>query len=168
MSQGFHSVAAVSEHDAQVDALLARHAALMRALSPAESCHVMTAEALVASGATVYALRDATGDVMAVGALKPLGNGGVELKSMHTAAEARSRGLGRALLVQLLEAARGAGATDAWLETGSADEFAPARALYEGAGFAFCAPFGDYVEDPLSVFMHRSLAEPVKSRQTAG
>ncbi|MBS0126232.1 GNAT family N-acetyltransferase [Thetidibacter halocola] len=161
-------IATVSGPDVQVDALLERHAALMRSLSPAESCHVMTAEALAASGATVHALRDAAGTVMAVGALKPLGDGGVELKSMHTAAETRGRGLGQTLLAHLLRAARQSGATDAWLETGSAPEFAPARTLYERAGFAYCPPFGDYAEDPLSVFMHRRLAEPAESRQTAG
>ena len=43
------------------------------------------------------------------------------------------------------------------LETGSMPYFAPARALYARAGFAPCAPFGDYVEDPNSVFMTRVL-----------
>lgn len=39
------------------------------------------------------------------------------------------------------------------LETGSMAEFAPARALYAGAGFTECAPFGDYVPSTYSTFM---------------
>ena len=31
------------------------------------------------------------------------------------------------------------------------------RALYARAGFVPCAPFGDYIEDPNSVFMTRTL-----------
>ena len=31
--------------------------------------------------------------------------------------------------------------------------FAPARALYERAGFRICGPFAAYVEDPNSVYM---------------
>ena len=58
----------------------------------------------------------------------------------HVLAEARRRGYARLSL-----------------ETGSMDYFAPARALYARAGFVACAPFGDYVEDPNSVFMTRAL-----------
>jgi putative acetyltransferase len=43
------------------------------------------------------------------------------------------------------------------LETGSMDAFAPARSLYARFGFQQCGPFGDYVEDPNSVFMTREL-----------
>ena len=39
------------------------------------------------------------------------------------------------------------------LETGSWPYFAPARALYARHGFTECGPFGDYREDPNSVFM---------------
>jgi putative acetyltransferase len=45
------------------------------------------------------------------------------------------------------------------LETGSWAYFAPARALYERHGFVECAPFGEYREDPNSVFMTVVLGE---------
>ena len=35
--------------------------------------------------------------------------------------------------------------------------FAPARILYAKFGFEFCQPFSDYVDDPNSVFMTRTL-----------
>ncbi|MDA7426321.1 GNAT family N-acetyltransferase [Thalassococcus lentus] len=147
----------VNNADPQVEALLEAHHALMRATSPEESCHVMTADALRQSGAQVFALRDDTKGVTAVGALKPFGTDSVELKSMHTAGALRGQGLGRMLLSALLETARQQGAKAAYLETGTADDFAAARALYQGAGFSECPPFGDYTLDPLSVFMHRAL-----------
>ena len=43
------------------------------------------------------------------------------------------------------------------LETGAQPEFAPARALYERHGFEYRGPFGDYTDDPNSVFMTKAL-----------
>jgi putative acetyltransferase len=43
------------------------------------------------------------------------------------------------------------------LETGAMDYFAPAHSLYGRFGFARCAPFASYAEDPNSVFMTREL-----------
>lgn len=159
---GTWDLAPVAGADAEVDALLARHHADMRAGSPPESCHVMTSEALRLAGARVYALRDGTGTVCAVGALKPIADGplpgrAIELKSMHVARACRGRGLGGLLLRHLLKSARDSGARSACLETGTQADFAPARGLYAGAGFTECLPFSDYVEDPLSVFMVRRL-----------
>lgn len=37
--------------------------------------------------------------------------------------------------------------------------FQPARALYASFGFTPCAPFGDYLEDPNSVFMTLTIDE---------
>jgi putative acetyltransferase len=44
------------------------------------------------------------------------------------------------------------------LETGAEPIFAPARGLYERAGFAYCGPFEGYVLDANSVFMTKVLA----------
>lgn len=129
----------------------------MRSLSPDESCHVLSSEALRNSGARILALRQEAGDVVAVGALKPLGATAVELKSMHVCAERRGQGLGAHLLNALLDEARRLGAASAWLETGAEPVFAAARALYKSAGFSDCPPFGPYRHDPLSVFMTRRL-----------
>ncbi|MBW4985361.1 GNAT family N-acetyltransferase [Mameliella sp. CS4] len=161
-------LAEVAGPSAQVEALLAAHHALMRAQSPEESCHVMTGEDLQAEGAKVFALFEEDGTALAVGALKTVVEGAapaslagcgpvVELKSMHVAATARSRGLGHLLLSGMMDMAREAGAGGACLETGTAPEFAAARALYLSQGFEPCPPFGGYQLDPLSVFMCRSL-----------
>jgi putative acetyltransferase len=146
------SVSQATVDDADVQALLMRHFDLMRASSPKESCHVMRPDALLYRGVLLYVARDSS-DVVGVGALAQLDAQHGELKSMHTAAEARGRGVGRAILAALLLAARDQGMTRVSLETGVADMFAPARALYAAHGFEECPPFGAYIPDPLSVFM---------------
>lgn len=74
---------------------------------------------------------------------------------MHTAAEARGQGVGRAILRGLIELARSKDMQRLSLEMGSAAQFAPARAMYAAQGFEPCPPFGSYRPDPLSVFMTR-------------
>lgn len=140
--------------DPQIVDILTRHFDLMRATSPAESCHVMAPDDLFQAGATVLVWRNGA-QVLGIGALKPLDADHGELKSMHTVAEARGRGIARAVLTALIDEARARGLTRVSLETGSADMFAPARALYAREGFTECAPFGSYVTDPLSTFMTR-------------
>jgi putative acetyltransferase len=91
--------------------------------------------------------------VVAVGALKRLSADHGEIKSMHTAEAARGRGVGSAMLRQIMAAARAGGLSRLSLETGSWPYFAPARTLYARHGFVECPPFGNYRPDPNSVFM---------------
>jgi len=90
-------------------------------------------------------------------ALKDLGGGHVELKSMRTATAARRRGVGAAMLDHVVAAARERGHTRVSLETGTEDYFAPARTLYGTRGFTECPPFEGYVLDPHSVFLTLAL-----------
>ena len=50
--------------------------------------------------------------------------------------------IGRAMLDHLLEVARDRGFVRVSLETGTTPAFAPARTLYQSAGFVPCGPFG--------------------------
>ncbi len=142
--------------DPRIGELIARHVALMHSLSPPESVHAQDAAALVASGAVLLAAAEGE-HVLGIGAVKMIAPEHAELKSMHTVAEARGRGVARALLLALLDEARRLGALRVSLETGAEPEFEPARALYLRNGFALCGPFGSYGPDPLSVFMTRAL-----------
>ena len=76
---------------------------------------------------------------------------------MHTASDARRRGIANAMLLHIIDAARAAGMRRLSLETGSWDYFAAARALYEKHGFVVGGPFGEYPLDPSSVFMTRAV-----------
>ncbi|WP_224815994.1 GNAT family N-acetyltransferase [Hasllibacter sp. MH4015] len=136
--------------------LIARHAAHGDAHYPAESNHHLTGPEMAAKGVRLFA-GWLSGDVVAMGGYVPWADGQAEVKSMHVAPSARGHGAGAAMLDVLMEAARAEGMVAIWLETGSRDASAPARRLYERAGFDYCAPFGGYVEDPESVFMTRAL-----------
>jgi putative acetyltransferase len=132
--------------------LLARHLELMRSQSPPEDVHALDVDGLLDPAVTFYSYRD-SGGLLAVGAIKELDTAHGELKSMHTAADARGRGIGRAMLTHLTSVARSRGYTRLSLETGSLPGYAPARALYETAGFRPCGPFGSYTSSPNSTFM---------------
>ncbi len=93
------------------------------------------------------------GDLLAVGALKQLGEHHAELKSMHSAAAARGRGIGRPMVDHLIRVARARGCRRGSLETGSATALARARSLYARSGFTPCGPFGDYGPSRHSTFM---------------
>ena len=137
---------------ADVQALIAEHVGGMAPHSPPESIHALMADGLRAPGITFWSMRD--GDALVgMGALKAIDAKHAEIKSMRTVADRRCQGAGAAMLMHLIEQARTRDFKRLSLETGAADFFAPARALYAKAGFIECAPFEGYCEDRYSVFM---------------
>jgi putative acetyltransferase len=76
---------------------------------------------------------------------------------MRTAAAHLRKGVARRMLEHIVAVAQERGYQRVSLETGSAAAFAPAQRLYASFGFEYCGPFGDYVLDPHSVFMTKSL-----------
>jgi len=137
--------------DPRVLRLLEDHLADMHATSPAESVHALDVSGLSDPAVTFWAIADGE-DLLGCVALKQLSPEHGELKSMRADAAARGRGLGRRLLEHVLDEARARGYVRVSLETGTEAFFAPARSLYEKAGFAECPPFGSYALDPNSVF----------------
>ena len=139
-----------------VIALLQEHLDWMHRISPPESVHALDLAALRRPDITFWTLWD--GDALAgCGALRELTQAHGEVKSMRTAQTRLRRGVAARMLEHILAEARRRGYGRLSLETGSMAYFAPARALYARAGFSPCAPFGDYVDDPNSVFMTRTL-----------
>lgn len=136
----------------EIAKLLAAHLDYCRASSPPESTHALDLDALRAPGITFWSGWDAD-RLMGCGALKELDDFHGEIKSMHTAAAYRGRGVALGLLKHIVEEARSRSYRRLSLETGSMAAFAPARALYARFGFITCGPFGDYILDPNSVFM---------------
>jgi putative acetyltransferase len=136
----------------EITELLAAHVAFCRASSPPESTHVLDLDALRAPGITFWSAWDGA-SLLGCAALKELAPSHGEIKSMHTAARFRGRGVGLSLLERVVDEARSRRYRRLSLETGSMEAFAPARALYARFGFVVCAPFGEYRLDPNSVFM---------------
>ena len=136
----------------EVHALLEEHLANMYELSPPESVHALPLEALRAPEITFWTIWEGP-VLLGCGALKELSARHGEIKSMRTPKALRGRGAGRAMLAHILAEARRRGYERVSLETGAEDGFVPARRLYEGFGFAYTGPFGDYVPDPNSMFM---------------
>src|SRR5215468_7104825 len=137
-------------------ALIARHLAGMHANSPPESVHAFDVDRLRQPGVTFWSVWIGE-EIAGCGALKVLDDARGELKSMRVADRFLGQGIGRAILDHLTAEARARGLGSLWIETGSAPAFVPALKLYESAGFLRCGPFGDYREDPFSVFMTREL-----------
>ena len=148
-------------HEGELDredvrALLAQHFAEMRAGSPPSACHVLPAEGLKSPEIRFFTLRE-HGTLLGCGALKRLGPGHGELKSMRTADDALGRGIGKAMLDHLVATAKSDGMTRLSLETGSTGQFAAALRLYEKEGFEPCGPFGGYVDTPFTRFYSREI-----------
>jgi putative acetyltransferase len=144
---------------AEVTELLRAHLDNSRRWSPPESIHALDLDALRSPDVTFWTAWDGP-ILLGCGALKELDAAHGEIKSMHTAARNRRRGVASAILAYLIEEARFRGYRRLSLETGSMDAYAPARTLYARFGFTFCSPFADYAVDANSVFMTRELTGP--------
>ena len=136
----------------EIQALLNEHLRGMYELSPPESVHALDLEKLRVPGITFWTAWEGS-LLLGCGALKELDQKHGEVKSMRTPSARRRQGAGRAILAHIVGVARSRGYERLSLETGSVDAFTPAHRLYESFGFTFCGPFGEYVEDPNSVFM---------------
>jgi putative acetyltransferase len=136
----------------EIHELLNEHLQSMYELSPPESVHALDLKKLRQPDITFWTIWEGS-ELLGCGALKELTSNHGEIKSMRTPAARRGKGAGRALLAHIVDAARSRSYQRLSLETGSHAAFYPAHRLYESAGFIVCGPFGDYAEDPNSVFM---------------
>ena len=96
--------------------------------------------------------------VAAIGALKLLGSGTAEVKSMRTHPDFLRMGAAAAILDTIIRTAKSNGVRRLSLETGMGPAFEPAIALYRRRGFVDGGPFGAYTENGFSRFMHLDLA----------
>ena len=143
----------------EIERLLQEHLQDMALHSPPESIHALDLKALRRPEITFWtAWQD--GELMGCGALKELDSRHGEIKSMRTAMVHRRKGVGVRLMRHILEEADRRKYERLSLETGSMAAFAPAHTLYKNFGFTLCGPFADYVEDPHSIFMTRTLPLP--------
>lgn len=144
------AVTAEDPRSADVRDLVATHLAFCREWTAPEQSYAIVPDDF-GEGLDVVGVRSG-GRLVAMGALRPVDAETVELKTMHTRADARGAGIGRAVLEALIGRARALGFTRVVLETGTMASYLPARTLYESVGFAPTGPFGDYRSHPDNCF----------------
>lgn len=126
---------------AMVDHLEATYAGRDRRPGPGATPEEMAAP----GGAFVVGWLD--GEPVACGGVRRLEDGAAEIKRMYVAPAARSRGVARALLAALEDAARALGYARVRLDTGPLQPHA--RTLYDSAGYTEIA---DYNANPWAAF----------------
>ena len=141
---------------ADVQALLEFHHIAMRNGSPPGLSFVLDLSGLRAPGVTAWSVRRA-GALAGIGAMKALGDGAGEIKSMRTHPDHLRQGVAAALLDHIVDEARRRGLARLSLETGSGPAFDPALALYRKRGFVAGGPFGDYAPSDFNQFFHLDL-----------
>lgn len=139
-----------------VHALIAELDDYLYSLYPPENVYALDIASLLAPNVVFAVARDpSSGSALGCAAVVVTPEYG-EIKRMYVRPAARGQGLARRLISTLEEAAAARGCSVFMLETGPT--MPEALALYERMGYRHRGAFGDYPEDPLSVFMQKELA----------
>jgi len=147
---------------AEIAALIQERLAHSNAVSPPESNHSYGLEQLDRFNILFWTAR--AGEQLAgCGALSLQPDGTAELKSMFLRPEWRGKGMSRLILGTIEAEAERRRVVRIDLETGT--DSLVARALYESFGYTYCGPFGEYRDDPNSVFMTKHIVKPLIERQ---
>lgn len=144
--------------DESARALVAVHLRGMHENSPPGAVFALDLSGLMASGVTIWTARR-NGEAIGMVALKELGSGAGELKSMRTRPDALRQGVGAALLEHVVDQARRRGLTRLSLETGSGPAFEPALLLYRKRGFVDGPAFGGYKKSDFNQFLHLEICD---------
>jgi len=126
-------------------------------LYPAESNHLDDPEELSKPNVTFLgAFQDDT--LVGIGAVKVLSDDITygEIKRVFVAAEHRGKGVSKLIMRALENNLRDLGVQFSRLETGVKQ--VEAISLYESLGYEERNPFGEYKQDPLSLFMEKVLS----------
>jgi len=151
-----------SPDQADAIALIAELDAYQSALYPPESHHALDLTSVAEQGLLFVVARDDADQAVGCGAVVLSSEYG-ELKRMYVRPDQRGRGLATKILSTLEAAAIASGCSLLKLESGP---YQPeALGLYARFGYERCGPYGAYADDPLSVFMQKTLV--VLKPQTA-
>ncbi|MBV8738875.1 MAG: GNAT family N-acetyltransferase [Alphaproteobacteria bacterium] len=148
------SVALEDPRELEIRALLAQSDSYSASRYPPESQHQADIGSLTAANVRFFAARSA-GAAVGCGALVIGNDGTAELKRMFVDPAARGKGIGQALLQAIEVAAFDEGVRLIRLETGIHNT--EALRLYRRFGYVDGGSFGNYRNDPLSVFMEKPL-----------
>lgn len=144
-----------SPDQSDVIALIAELDAYQDSLYPPESRHALDLDSLKQTNVLFAVARDGKGQAIGCGAMV-LGDEFGEIKRLYVHPCGRGQGVAKRMLALLEARAISANCTLFRLETGPYQ--ADALALYAAAGYQRMGPFGDYRNDPLSVFMQKHIA----------
>lgn len=123
-------------------------------LYPEESRHAYSVDKLVRESVAFFVIRYEEKPA-GCGGLKLFGEDYGEIKRMYVRPAYRGLGLAKAMLNRLAEYAIERQVRVLRLETGIYQT--EAVRLYEGYGFQRRPPFGDYKEDPLSIYYEKTM-----------
>lgn len=137
-------------------ALLRRHLDGMHAHSPPGHVHALDVSGLQAPGISFWSVWG-DGQIAGIGAMRRLGDGSGEIKSMRTHDVFLRRGVADRLVCHIIATARAEGLTQLSLETGSGPAFEPALALYRNHGFVNGEAFAGYQASAFNQFLHLPL-----------
>lgn len=148
------SITFESPDQTDVIALIAELDAYQSGLYPPESHHALDLTSVAADQVLFAVARDKNGVAVACGAVV-LHVGYGEIKRMYVRPANRGKSLAKKMLTMLESAAKKSACHLLRLETGPYQS--EALALYAIFGYERCGPFGHYTNDPLSVFMQKTL-----------
>jgi ribosomal protein S18 acetylase RimI-like enzyme len=126
----------------------------LAALYPQESRHGYSVEKLIREGVAFFLIR-VNGEAVGCGGVQLFATGYGEIKRMYVRPTYQGMGLARAMLERLAAHAMSNGVDVLRLETGIHQS--AAITLYKHWGFEIIPPFGNYREDPLSIFFEKRL-----------
>jgi putative acetyltransferase len=148
------TIAFESPDQPDVTALIADLDTYQDTLYPPESWHALDIASPKQSNVLFAVARDSEGRAIGCGAIVLNPEFG-ELKRMYVSPRGRGQGVARKLVTMLESRAVDSGCKVIRLETGPYQH--GALALYASAGYQRRGPFGDYTDDPLSVFMQKHI-----------
>jgi putative acetyltransferase len=135
----------------EVIALLKEHHDDMLSQSPPERVHALDLSALESTDVTFWSYW-VNQKLAGMGALKELEKEHGEIKAMRTSINHLRKSIARKLLEHIINQANIRSYKKLSLETGTMDAFLPRQRPYRQFGFQECEPFGNYKEDPYSMF----------------
>ncbi|MFB9291634.1 GNAT family N-acetyltransferase [Pseudoduganella plicata] len=139
-----------------VHELIAELDAHLYSLYPAESVYALDIASLCYPNVLFAVARDPAGYPVGCAAIVVTQEYG-EVKRMYVRPQARGQGVARRLMEMLEAKAILKGCRVFMLETGPT--LPEALNLYERMGYQRCGPFGDYPDDPFSVFMQKEVRQ---------
>ena len=156
MTEGQMLLIAVEPADQpEIQRLLGLSDAVAARLYPGAFRQSLTAASLALPSVALFVARDASGQALGCAALMDLPDGAAELKRMIVDPDHAGQGVGRKLLLGLLQTAKERRIRSVVLEVGIRN--VEARRLYESVGFRDRGPFGSYEQTPIATFMQIEL-----------